>query len=442
MSFVATRTQLRSADPGFLVQTAFELDARAGRQGLGALSPDDRYRLIEGVRALPDEVLGQLSFCDDDTRSQLAQLRVNGISTYARVGAVLLEQHLKREHEFRTLPREPLTDAPAVVFVANMGAQVPVSGPTLGNELRQIHGLQPPLGQCYVASFLSLLGAETYVFNLALGALELAELNRTLETLGDRVWCLSFASNFLGAGELDATHALWESLAPARSAGLHARFVAGGMGSFFGRETYLQYTPLEIVIGRYGEPSFGDLLFESSFEGPRDQRDSITLFGSIPNLHIAVDTPAGRRIQSTRPQRLMRSERRVFAAGLDVGKMHLREKYWSTGYVMGICAPDDLNIPVELATSGSSSNSDATPRPSPPPANTGSTSPELHLANYVFRPKTVKVMSTFGNCPRGCKFCQYTAFDEQIFFVSAAEAVAHYNQVVEALPRDADVRYR
>lgn len=59
---------------------------------------------------------------------------------------------------------------------------------------------------------------------------------------------------------------------------------------------------------------------------------------------------------------------------------------------------------------------------------------DLHPSNYVFKPKTVKVMSTFGNCQRGCKFCQFTHYDESLYLIPAKEVVAQLNNVVKFYP--------
>ena len=92
---------------------------------------------------------------------------------------------------------------------------------------------------------------------------------------------------------------------------------------------------------------------------------------------------------------------------------------------MGICAPDDLNIPLEFSGEDKAS-SDKHQRPE------GRES--LHIANYIFKPNTAKTMTTFGNCPRGCRFCQYTNFDEYLFHMTADEVVSQFSKIVERFP--------
>jgi len=336
-----------------------------------------------------------------------------------------------------------------VVFVANVGAQVPTPRPTLGYHLRQRRALLPPFGVYYVASFLSLLGVETRVFNLALGEQEYRELEETIATLIERIWFVSFASNFLGERELDTVFYLSDLLDQFQDDGLNPRLVGGGMGVYFSRGLYLRYTPIEIVIGRYGEPSFGDMIFSSDFCGPRDERDNVALFGHIPNLYIAV-YHKGRVIDicSAKKRSLLRSERRVLANAFDFRMVPYSEKYWSPGVAMAICSPDDLNISVQLVYSETRSatqysgdyvsHSRVCLGRSEPSASSWisirSTEFPLHPANYLYKPKAAKVMTTFGNCPRGCKFCQLTQFDEHIFFLSASETIDLFNRLMQAHP--------
>lgn len=233
-----------------------------------------------------------------------------------------------------------------------------------------------------------------------LGEQEYRELEETIATLIERIWFVSFASNFLGEGELDTVFYLSDLLDQFQDDGLNPRLVGGGMGVYFSRELYLRYTPIEIVIGRYGEPSFGDMILSSGYRGPRDERDNVALFGHIPNLHIAVYHEGQEvDIYSTKTQPLLRGERKVLANAFNFHMVPYSEKHWSTGLAMAICSPDDLNIPVQLVysetrsstqSSGDHTTFERLSRNSEPSTSSWipirSTEFPLHPANYLYKP--------------------------------------------------------
>lgn len=236
---------------------------------------------------------------------------------------------------------------------------------------------------------------------------------------------MSFSSNFLGEEELNTVYYLADILEVLKKEGIYPRLVGGGMGVYFSRDTYLYHTPMEIVIGRYGEPSFGDMIFSCDYKGPYDSRENVLLFGRIPNLYFAVKSSKGIDICETKKVPLSLADRRIIANSLDITKVPFKKKYWVKNVMMGICAPDDLNISVDLLQLNSEN------------AEIKSSSPRmsnLHPSNYVFKPKTVKLMSTFGNCQRGCKFCQFTHYDESLYLIPAKEVVAQMNNIIKFYP--------
>ena len=447
MAIETLRKELLSLSEDELTRLISVLSRDSATLSLFRLSPEDRFRLVWGVVRLPLSRVKGLGTLGAETIGRLRRLRDKGLNTFSRTAAVLIEDSINRLSVYN-LDYSPLPNGPMVVFVANVGAQVPTPRPTLGYHLRQRRALLPPFGVYYVASFLSLLGVETRVFNLALGEQEYRELEETITTFIERIWFVSFASNFLGERELDAVFYLSDLLNQFQDDRLNPRLVGGGMGVYFSRELYLRYTPMEIVIGRYGELSFGDMVYSSDYRGPRDDRDNVTLFGNIPNLHIAVCRKSREMdIHSTRTQPLSRGERRVLANAFNFRMVPYSEKYWSTGLAIAICSPDDLNIPVQLAYSemrnSTQSPGDYTIFGSLLERSESSASSwipihsvefPLHPSNYLYKPKAAKVMTTFGNCPRRCKFCQLSQFDEHIFFLSASETINLFNRLLKAHP--------
>jgi radical SAM superfamily enzyme YgiQ (UPF0313 family) len=208
--------------------------------------------------------------------------------------------------------------------------------------------------------------------------------------------------------------------------GIYPRLVGGGMGVYFSKDIYLYHTPMEIVIGRYGEPSFGDMIFSSDYSGPYDFRDNLSLFRHIPNLYIGIKSTDGVDIYETKKVPLSLADRRIIANSLDIAKVPFKNKYWLKNVMMGICAPDDLNISIDFFQLDGLKNKEIR-------LSSIGTS-DLHPSNYVFKPKTVKVMSTFGNCQRGCKFCQFTHYDESLYLIPAKEVVAQLNNIVKFYP--------
>ncbi len=412
---------MKNAD---LENMIIKLDKKAKRIGFLQLSSEERFLLIQGIRLLPEAFVDRLTFCENKTKESIIMLKKRGLNSYSKFFSIISEPFIHL-HDFSKINRSPISDGPVVIFIANVGAQVPIANQTLGNISRGYVGVQPPLGQYYIASYLSLLGVETYVFNLALGNNEKKELEEKVITFKKRLWFVSFSSNFLSEEELDTVYYLANILETLKKEGLYPRLVGGGMGVYFSRDIYLYHTPIEIVVGRYGEPSFGDMIFSSDYYGPYDFRENILLFKDIPNLYIKIKSNDKVVIYQTEEIPLSLADRQVIANSLDISKVPLEKKYWLKNVIMSICVPDDLNISPEhlkLDDFNKEKNSFSVK------------TSNLHPSNYIFKPKAVKIMSTFGNCQRGCKFCQFTHYDESLYLIPAQEVVAQLNNIVKHYP--------
>lgn len=140
------------------------------------------FLLIQGIRFLPETFINKLTFCENNTKKALMMLKEKCMNSYSKIFSIVSEPFIHLG-DFGKFNREPISDGPVVIFIANVGAQVPVAKQTLGNKFRGYIGVQPPLGQYYIASYLNLLGAETYVFNLALGDNEKRELEEKIMSL-------------------------------------------------------------------------------------------------------------------------------------------------------------------------------------------------------------------------------------------------------------------
>lgn len=425
MSFDELRNQICNLKDTELEKIAIKLDQKAKRDGFLQLNAEDRFLLVQSIGILPETFVSKLSFCESNTKNALIMLKRENMNSYSKIFSIISEPFIN-VNNLSEINREAISDGPVVIFVAKVGAQVPIAKQTLGNKIRGYIGIQPPLGQYYIASYLNLLGAETFVFNLALGDDEKRELEEKIMSLRERLWFVSFSSNFLGEEELDTVLYLANILDILKREGFYTRLIGGGIGVYFGRNTYLCYTPMEIVVGRYGEPSLGDMIFSSDYYGPYDSRENLSLFRHIPNLYISIKSTDGIRIYETRKTPLTLADRRVIANSLDITKVPFKEKYWLKDVMMGICAPDDLNISVDLFQSNALEDKIL--------SLSLRERRDLHLSNYVFKPKTIKVLSAFGNCHRGCKFCQFTHYDESLYFVPAKEVVAQLNNVIKFYP--------
>lgn len=298
MTFSELYEQICNLKQVDLEKITIKLDQKAKEVGFTQLTAEERYLLIQGIRFLQEDFVNKLTFCDTNTKEFLITLKKRDMDSYSKIFSIISEPFI-RFNKFGEFNYEPISNGPVVIFVANVGAQVPVAKETLGNRLRGYIGVQPPLGQYYIASYLNLLGAETYVFNLALGNSEKEELEEKIMSLKKRLWFVSFSSNFLSEAELNAIYYLSELLKLLKQEGIYPRLVGGGMGVYFSKNMYLYHTPMEIVIGRYGEPSFGDMIFSSDYHGPYDYRKNISLFRHIPNLYISIKSENGIEIYQT-----------------------------------------------------------------------------------------------------------------------------------------------
>lgn len=399
------------------------LDAAMVGGGIERLSVEQRYVLFSALAELPLGVIDNVRCLSDATRAAIRDLDRAGYRTYSRVAAALLAP-LVSSGEIYRVDRAPLPDGPAAIFVPNVGGQYPVRGGTVGNSARRVLGIQPPIGSFYVASWLALLGVEIRAFNLELGQSEYDACEAALAELGERTYFFFSTSNFFGATEIESMYLLSDMCNSLRSEGIRPRLVGAGYSSYFCRDEYLEYTPVEVVVGPHGEPSEADMIFSSAYIGPRDERPSRELFGHIPNLFFRADEGGG--IVSTPMHELTTNESRILGGALDVRLMQLNTKYWSPTNIMDVCAPDDLNIPLELAPGAEETHTARTAAPRERRA--------LSLSNYVHRPNSIKMMTVFGSCPRGCQFCQLTQWGERLYFYTGDEAVAAMNAAAATYP--------
>lgn len=413
-------------DAQFLENELDRLDNAMHTGGFEGLPSVERYVVARALSELPMDVVQEVSSLTPELKTGIARLDAAGRRTYARVAATMLAPAVATGAIY-SIDRSPLPDGPAAVFVPNVGGQYPVRGGTVGNRSRRVLGIQPPIGSFYVASWLALLGVEVRAFNLELGDSEFEACDQALEDLGERVQFLFSTSNFFSQTEIESMYFLADKLKQREKDGYAPRLVGAGYSSYFCRAQYLEYTPVDVVVGPHGEPSEADMIFSSPYTGPRDTRSSLELFRDIPNLHLPVRGPEGFSVYDTPVVKLTENERRVFSGALDVRLMELDKKYWTATNIMDVCAPDDLNIPLELAELPQLSPQ--APADQAPRARTS-----LSLSNYVHRPNAIKMMTVFGSCPRACQFCQLTQWGEGLYFYSGLEAVAAMNEAAAVYP--------
>ncbi|MEE4493241.1 radical SAM protein [Streptomyces sp. BE230] len=418
-------------DRTFLETETERLDRKVAKEGFAKLSTPERYLFARGLADLPIETLDELGSMTPMVKKAIQRLEKTDNRTYARVSANLLAP-VVADGSVYGIDRSPLEDGPAAIFVPNVGGQYPVRGGTVGNRSRRVLGIQPPIGSFYVASWLGLLGVEVKAFNLELGDSEFEACDAALDQLGERCYFLFSTSNFFTQTEIESMYFLNEQCRRHEDRGYVPRLVGAGYSSYFNRREYLDYTPLDIVVGPHGETSEADMIFSSGYEGPRDTRPALELFSDIPNLHLADRTGDAVQVHDTRVVKLTEFERRVFSGGLDVNLMELDTKYWTPTNIMDVCAPDDLNIPLELAELPQIDEESGTDEAG---RETGARArATLSLSNYVHRPNAIKMMTVFGSCPRACEFCQLTQWGEQLYFYDGSEAVRAMNRAASAYP--------
>ncbi len=379
--------------------------------------PTIRLRSFQWLSSLSKSLLLQLNGLSQPKRERLLLLKEKGIYSFSRVAVECFLEVIERG-EFSLIKKDPLPDGPVVIFITAGGGESPVYGETLGLKLRGQTSMNPPLGVYQIASFLDLLGAETHVFNLSIGRGEWEEFKEKVNSNASRLFFVSFTSRHLGKEDLDTVFMIAETLDGLKERGYRPRFVAGGMGAFFNYKTYLKHTPIEIIIRRYGVPDFADMIFDSGYKGPEDTRSNMEIFGDIPNLYIKVQKGDRAQIHATREVPLTDAQRRVIAKSFDIKKVPYTKKYWPLSPAIDICSPDELNIAVKCSTSTSTRA-----RPN-----------SLHPANLVFRPKSIKLLASFGNCPRRCKFCHYSNYDQNLYICPAIDTAELLNTAVQTYP--------
>lgn len=406
-----------------LNEALYSLAPRLTKDGLARLGTEERYLLGRALSELEMAQLTDGKLLPATVSAALTGLDSTGGRTFARVMAHLIAQTVADGTVYE-LDRSPLPGGPAALFVPNVGGQYPVRGGTVGNRSRNVLGVQPPIGSFYVASWLALLGVEVRAFNLELGDRELEDCAAALQELGERVYFLFSTSNFFTPTEIESMYLLADLCGRGEAHGYRPRLVGAGYSSYFCRREYLEHTPVEVVVGPHGETGEADMIFSSPYRGPADPRPAYELFRHIPNLHLAVPGSPTFEVYDTPRVKLSEFERRTFSGGLDVRLMELDRKYWTASNIMDVCAPDDLNIPLELVGSPAA----------PAPAGGSRERSALSLANYVHRPNAIKMMTVFGSCPRACEFCQLTQWGEQLYFYRGQEAVNAMNRAAEVYP--------
>lgn len=385
---------------------------------LDALSTIERFfltRLIYSLRSNMEEILRMMNMPPNIT-DRLIILKNENALTQARVGVALLSELIDKNPEsWFSIDRTPFEKAPMVIFVSIKGTQVPSDKPTIGLSIRDRKNIQPPLGPYFTAGLFYLFGLKARVYNLALGITEMEEMLNLINQNKEQVWLLSFNSNFFTRDEIIAIQTIYRYIQEMGDE-FRPRFLGGGMGMFFNHEFYLKYTPIEMILNKNGGITLVDMILSTDFRGPTDKRHNAALFGDLPNLLIWRDDKKDILYTPTIPYK--RWERKVMANRIFYPKVDIR-KYWRDDISIGVCVTDDLNVvsraEYKLRTNITSSNG-------------------LSVWNYIERPRSLKIMTIFGNCPRGCKFCQYTNYDTHPYFLSPKEVSLHIKEIIQTFP--------
>ncbi|GEM_PF-5634885 len=364
--------------------------------------------------------ISELGILSQKALEYIADLQTRGVWTRTRIGLAFLYDIInKNEKCFYKLNREIIPDSPVILFISIKGTQLPVSTTTIGMSLRRKRNIQPPLGPYYSAGLFSLFGLDSKVFNLSLGSDEIQDMFDFIDRNYSKIWFLSFNSNFFGKSEIESINYIRDYLTDHYGANYHPRFIGGGPGVVFSQKEYFEYTPIEMIVGKNGGISLVDLVLSSDYTGPYDQRPNKLLFGNIPNLSI-LDNKG--KVYNTTKVLYNMFEKRIMANRIDYKNIDIR-KYWNNDIELGVCVPDDLNI--NLDGDYNSVFKDERKK---------FFNNDLHPSNYLRRPRSVKIMTTFGNCPRGCKFCQYTNFDANPYFLKKEEILREIDSLITNFP--------
>lgn len=241
---------------------------------------------------------------------------------------------------------------------------------------------------------------------------EFNEMMDFIKSNKDRIWFLSFNSNFLGPTEINSLYYVYDEIHKIDQK-YHPRFIGGGPGMLFYKDFILKNTPIEIVLDKNGGETIVDMVLSTDYSGPYDESDNWSLFKRLPNLNIVN----GGNIHSTKRLPYTDIERKVMANRIFYKRFDVK-KYWKRDLELDVCVPDDLNVELEDEN-----------------RSTISASEDLHLENYIHKLKGVKLMTTFGNCNRGCKFCQYTSYGVKPYFLNPREITAQITSIIKYFPR-------
>jgi hypothetical protein len=344
------------------------IDNFAGEYGLHLLNLQERHVFCRLIESVDSEFIDKLKSLDQDTKREISHKE----RVYTNVAVCVMAQMI-REGTLQTIDITPLKNGPAIVFVIPPQPKGCI--------------IVPPIGTNLVASFLQKLGVDVRMVDLSLDE-NMSELKKTICELGPRLKFISFGGstylrpyNFPKAvGSIYKVRKLVDELGVVSPV-----FIAGGMGFSYMYKTYLQKTPIEMIIRRFGSKCLAQMIFEVKTEA---EKDLTSQYRDIKNLYIRNGGEIHEtEIVSEDPLVLL-----VEGYGFNSSNIDYAE-YFKRGYFIDICPTGPVGIEPDRISGAQQPPKGIFP---------------LNVMDGIWG----VLVSYIGSCTRKCKGCIFSQFSE------------------------------
>ncbi len=386
------------------------IDNFGSKQGLHSLGIQARHVFLRLLSLANKSQIEKLSCLEQDTKSFLNNLRKSDQYSYAYIAIEVLAQIIK-QGDFKEIKSEPtFTGQPCVVFVV---APIPHT---------QINVV--PIGINLVASFLQKLGVETHILDLSLGIKDgLDELRSILDSQGERLKIISFgSSNLVGPKDFDVIYKVSEIVNQAKTENsdtkdIEPRLIGGGMAFSYLGEEFMDNTPIDAIVSRFGSAAMAQMLFESDM-GKWPHASTHDLFKHVHNLSIKKVN--GNDIDAHTTKRTGFKHSLLLVEGRAFNLANIRyNKYAKVGRRVDICATDVLNAPIRSRKFL--------------PSRSGVFPLNVLGGHKEGRQMTV-IQSAMGNCTRGCAGCIYTQWNRGLVPYPAGWLRQDLREIIKKFP--------
>ena len=386
-----------------------------GRIALGEftrLAPEERYTLAFILKGFP-KFIDKLCYFSEQCKEDLNKMNDSHSALIGKIlGALFIDE--TRKGTLFNIKSKALKDGPSVILLVPSHGNALV-GNTLGQYNRNRKGAYPPTGPYHVSSILNLMGIRTYLFDFDIGKSAIDDFKETVFFEKERLKIVSISSRFMAEAEFEIINMARQVLRVNDISENSVLFTGGGIGPGTSQDIALMSNYLDIVTNGYSPFSLPEIIFDCIETIKTENYENLTdLFGQVANLSIRTNNNLVLRTHVEDSNMDMRA---LIAEAYNIAQIPYESTYWPRNYSIAVCSPDDLNIMAKAEHDFNLLSKE-----------------NLHLLNYLFKPRQARLLSVIGNCPRNCRFCHWHTFDSKRYLMPYDKLLKHIEHNWESCP--------